>query len=469
MRVSIDYVPTPKQLIFHTTDANEVLYGGAAGGGKSKAIVMDALARCLKYRGTQAYIFRRTYAELDDTIIAEAKRSYPPEICKYNATKREMHLVNGSIIKFRHCQNLDDMYLYRGAEIQWLYFDELTSFEEAQYDFICTRLRANIALGVQPIVRSASNPGGVGHGWVKTRFVDAGEYYQKIKKTVHSNALNKDKEIITQYIPALATDNPHITQDYIFELEQKPEALRNALLYGHWDAFEGQVFVEWKNDPAHYDDHIGTHVINPFPIPPHWNHFMSFDFGYSKPFSCGWWAVSPDGTAYRYREWYGWNGHANTGIMLTPRQIAEGIVQMEEEERREGVVIQRVADPAIFDTSRGESIAMQMEPFNSMTGKRSAGVIFEKGDNARLPGLAQFHERLRFGADGKPKVQIFNTCKQFIRTIPNLPYSLTHVEDVDSNAEDHIFDESKYFFMSCPMATVIKGARRRKQFSPFDE
>lgn len=468
MKVVIDYRPSYKQYIYHTTDADEVLYGGAAGGGKTKATVMDAFARCMAYPGTLAVIFRRTYSELEDTVIAEAKRSYPPEIAKYNVARHECMLPNGSKILFRHCASVEDMYNYRGLEVQWLYFDELTSFEETQYDFIRTRLRAPKMLGVKPITRSTSNPGGIGHGWVKTRFVDAAPYMQKVRKDVYSAALHKTQTTITQYIPALATENPHITQDYIFELEQKPEALRNALLYGHWDAFEGQVFVEWRNDPSHYRDHKWTHVIDPFEIPAHWPRYMSFDYGYSKPFSCGWWALAPDGVAYRYREWYGWDGHANVGLKLAPRQIAEGIIEREEEERREGITIMRVADPAIFDASRGESIAQMMEPISSVQTTRGAGVYFEKGDNARLAGLMQMHERLRFDERGRPKMQIFSSCPQFIRTIPNLPYDLKHVEDVDTDSEDHIFDEAKYFLMCAPMPIALPPKKKIKQYSPFE-
>lgn len=469
MAIRVDYRPSYKQWIFHQTDADEVLYGGAAGGGKTKATVMDALARCLQYPGTLACIFRRTYSELEDTVIAEAKRSYPPEIATYNVARHECMFPNGSKILFRHCAAVEDMYNYRGLEVQWLYFDELTSFEEVQYDFIRTRLRAPKKLNVKPITRSTSNPGGIGHGWVKTRFVDAAPYMTKVKRKVYSEALHKTQTTITQYIPALATENPFITNDYIFELEQKPEALRNALLYGHWDAFEGQVFVEWKNDPNHYRDQKWTHVIEPFDIPIHWPRFMSFDFGYTKPFSCGWWAVAPDGTAYRYREWYGWDGHANVGVKLSPRQIAEGIVEREEEERREGLTILRVADPAIFDASRGESIAQMMEPVSSVNIQRGAGVFFEKGDNARIAGLLQLHERFRFNKDGKPKLQVFSNCRQFIRTIPNLPYDLKHVEDVDTDSEDHIFDETKYFLMMQPMPIALPAKKKIKQYSPFGD
>ena len=474
LALDIPYTPTPKQLLFHTTSANEVLYGGAAGGGKTKAIVMDALMRVLRYPGTSAYIFRRTYAELEDTVISEALASYPERLYSYNKSRHEMTILDpgtrqptGSKILFRHCQNEDDRFKYQGAEIQWLYLDELTHFTQTIYEYLCTRLRAKKALGVVPVVRCASNPGGIGHGWVKHRFVDAGRYMELVVQKTYSKAINKTKTTVTQYIPALATDNPYITQDYIFELERKPEALREALLYGHWDAFEGQVFSEFRNDPAHYIDKRFTHVIAPFEIPDWWNHYMSFDYGYSKPFSVGWWATAPDGTAYRYREWYGWNGHADTGLQITPRQIAEGIYEREKDEREKGVNIMRVADPAIFQSTTGESVAQMMEPNNLV--RKGNGVFFDPGDNDRVSGLSQMHERMRFDENGFAKLYVFDTCKQFIRVIPNLPYSASNVEDVDTKAEDHIYDESRYFCMMCPLATVEKVRKRKKRrFTPFE-
>lgn len=462
---TIDYTPTKKQLMFHQSRANEVLYGGAAGGGKTKAIVMDALSRCLYYPHTNAYIFRRTYRELEDTVISEAKASYPPELASYNVSRHEMTLSNGSKIMFRHCASMADRFTYQGAEIQWLYMDELTHFEKEIYDYLKTRLRAKKALGVTPVVRCSSNPGGIGHGWVKNYFVDAGEYGKLVTHTVQSSALGgKTKSISTQYIPALATDNPFITDDYIFELEQKPEALRRALLEGNWDAFEGQVFVEWRDEPSHYKDRLWTHVIDPFPIPASWPRYFSFDHGYSKPFSCGWWAISPDGVAYRYREWYGNNGQPNVGMKITPRQIAMGIVQREKDESEENISISRIADPAIFDKSRGDSVADQMMP----SGGRP-GVYFMEGDNARLAGKMQIHERLRFDENGRPKMQIFSTCRDFLRTVPTLPYSETKPEDVDSDAEDHIYDETRYFCMAHPLPSVERPKTIPKPYDPFSE
>lgn len=464
MNVTLNYQPTEKQRIFHSSPANEVLYGGAAGGGKTKALIMDALLRCLKWPGTTAAVFRRTYRELEDTDIKEAMASYPKELAKYNAGRHEYKLVNGSKIIFRHCENAADRFNYSGIEIQFLYFDELTSFEREIYDFLKTRLRAARSLGVSPIVRSASNPGNIGHGWVKSLFVDVGPYMSIQTQTIYSEALHKERRIRTQYIPALAMENPHITDDYLFELEQKPDALRKALLNGDWSSFEGQVFSSFVDSPEHYKDQLHTHVIAPFDIPTWWPRYMSFDFGYSKPFSVGWWAVDPEGRVYRYKEWYGCKpGQPNTGLELTPRQIAEGIVDREDEERQNNLTVQRIADPAIFDRSRGDSVADQMRP---EPGRK--GVIFRPGDHTRMPGLMQFHERMRFGPDDRPMMYIFSSCKDWLRTVPNLPYDPIRTEDVDSKAEDHAYDESRYFLMDRPLVPRRKNPPKKYEYNPFD-
>ncbi len=468
MNISIDYQPTAKQAFFHASTANEVLYGGAAGGGKSKAIVMDALARCLNYPGTHAYMFRRTYTELEDTLIKEANASYPKALAKYNVGRHDMELYNGSVIHFRHCSSPSDMYNYAGAEIHWLYIDELTSFEREIYDFLKTRLRAKKSLGIQPVVRCASNPGNIGHSWVKSMFVDAGPYMSVVVHREHSQILGREKVFTTQYIPALATDNPHITDDYIFELERKPKALREALLLGHWDAFEGQVFTEFVDDPAHYDDRLNTHVIRPFAIPLSWKRYFSFDHGFSAPFSCGWWACDPDGRLYRYKEWYGSDGVPNHGLFLSPKQIAEGILEREEDEARENLRIQRVADPAIFDKSRGDSVADMLEGFLAGDGTRRR-LVFNKGDNNRLAGKMQLHERFRFDKEGKPRLYVFSNCRDFIRTVPALPYDRIRPEDVDSKAEDHAYDDARYMCMFNPLP--IRGMPKTppRPYDPYEE
>lgn len=459
-RVELGYEPTAKQLLFHRSTANEVLYGGAAGGGKSKACVMDAVLRCLRHPGTRAYLFRRTYRELEDTLIKEAMASIPREIGTYQSTSHDMKLINGSVLCFRHCQNENDRFLYQGAEIHWLYIDELTHFSKVVYDYLKTRLRAHVALGIRPVARCTSNPGGPGHGWVKAYFVDRGEYFKMHRVKVKSNVLGEEKVSLVQYIPAFATDNPHITKDYIYELEQKPEALRRALLNGDWDAFEGQAFPEYVDDPAHYADGVGTHIIRAFEIPDWWQRYRSFDFGYSKPFSVGWWAVSERGVLFRYREWYGCvPGSPDTGIKLAPRQIAEGILAREAEEREKGLTVLGVADPSLWDPSRGESVVDQME---------ADGVYWAEGDNDRLAGKMQVHRRLRFGSDGRPLMQAFEECTDFRRLMPAMAYDPIRVEDIDTKSEDHLYDEVRYMCMERPIVASAPVAPRFGVFNPLE-
>lgn len=459
MTVTINYMPTEKQMLFHKSNADEVLYGGAAGGGKSKACVMEALVLCLRNKNTHAYLFRRSYPELRDTLIAEALRSIPPELGKYNATKHDYTLRNGSCLHFRCCSGMSDVTKYQGVEIHWLFIDELTHFEKSVYDYLKTRLRAPAELGIKPLVRCTSNPGGIGHAWVKAMFIDNLEPLKIHTYTVYSPTLEKEQTKTIQYIPAYATDNPHITQDYIFELEQKPEKLKKALLLGLWDAFEGQVFTEWINDPQRYDSRTYTHVIEPFDIPSAWRRYRSFDFGFSKPFSVGWWALDNDNRLYRYREYYGCTGVPNEGIRIPPKDIADEIVRIERENGEKDVI--GIADPSIFEESRGESIARQME---------RSGVYFDKGDNTRIAGKMQIHNRLRFDENGVPMMYVFNTCKHFIRTMPNLVYSQTNSEDIDTNTEDHIYDETRYMLMEYPIiapkSTYVSPAKQK--YDPLD-
>ena len=231
--------------------------------------------------------------------------------------------------------------------------------------------------------------------------------------------------------------------EYLSNLKSLPPAQRAAWLEGRWDVFEGQFFEEFRDDAAHYADRRFTHVITPFEPPRGWSVYRSYDFGYGKPFSCAWWAVDFDGTLYRIMELYGWTGEPNEGVKWTPdRQFAE-IARIEREHPYlKGREIHGVADPSIWDASRGESVAQTAAHYR---------VYFTPGDNNRIAGWMQVHYRLQFDEDGYPRMYFFENCQAAIRTLPMMMYSKTNVEDLDTTMEDHAADEIRYFCMSRPI------------------
>lgn len=282
------------------------------------------------------------------------------------------------------------------------------------------------------------NPGGVGHAWVKRLFID-----RKFNDNENPDDYN--------FIQSLVTDNKILTEtnpDYVRQLEALPPKLREAWLYGRWDIFEGQVFEEWKDDPSHYVDRRWTHVIQPFEVPDDWRIYRGFDWGYSKPFSVGWYAIDHNNIAYRIEEFYGCTQTPNEGVKYSPEKIAQCIREIENTNvNLKGRQIIGVADPAIYDEQRGESIAQMME---------REGVYFEPGDHTRLAGKMQCHYRLAFDDRGIPKFYVFNNCKHFIRTIPLLLYDEKKVEDIDTSLEDHIYDEWRYVMMENPINPPIR-------------
>ena len=421
--------PSDKQKLFLLSDATYTAFGGARGGGKSWAVRTKALLLALKYAGIKILIIRKTYPELRANHINEMCRICA-SVATYSESKKELVYLNGSSVKFASCRNVRDLDKFQGTEADVVFIDEATQFTREMFD----RIRACVR-GVNNFpkrVYLTCNPGGVGHNWVKELFIvtpQSNNDYVFIKSLVGDNnaLLEKDPE-------------------YVKKLEALPGKLRKAWLEGDWNIFEGQFFEEFRNDPNHYKDRIWTHVIEPFEIPRDWRIYRSFDFGYSKPFSCDWWAIDYDGRAYLILQLYGCT-EANEGIKWPPDKIFSEIKRLENEHRwLAGKQIFGVADPSIWDASRGEAIIESAD---------RNFVYFQPGDNKRIPGWMQCHYRLSFDNDGKPMVYFFNTCRHAIRTLPLLNYSEHSPEDLDTSQEDHFADSFRYFCMSRPIKPNI--------------
>ena len=466
-KVNVIWTPQARQAEFMRRPEYECLYGGAAGGGKSDAMLVEALrqVRIPNYRGI---IFRRTYPELEG-LISRSHELYKPAFpkAKYNTSEKRWLFPSGAKIFFGYMQYEQDWKNYQGKAYDFIGFDELTHFTRKQYMQLMGRNRPT-GPGTSVYIRATSNPGGIGHAWVKERFIDVAPPRTRIIAKHEVKRPDGSSQIIKRsriYIPATIFDNQKLLDNdpnYLGSLAALPEAERNAMLYGDWNTFNGQVFREFVDDPAHYEDQRWTHVIKPFPIPAHWKIFRGFDFGYAKPFSVGWYAADERGKLYRIVEYYGCTGTPNEGLKIDPVEIARNIHQMEKEHPLlKGKKIYGIADPSIFDESRGESVAVMMA-------KHPNYIYWNPGDNTRIAGKMQYHYRFAFDEDGDCMFQVFNTCRHFIRTIPSLVYSSTNVEDVDTSTEDHIYDECRYVMMDNPITPRKNAAVVRNYDDPLE-
>lgn len=459
---NIIWNPQPKQALFLSLPDFEALYGGAAGGGKSDALLMEGL-RQIDNPNYKGIIFRRTYQQLEE-LIDKSLRFIPQAVsgAVFNRSQHHWTFPSGAKLLLRPMDREEDRLKYQGHEYQYIAFDELTHFSWKQYSYLMSRCRTADP-SLRCYIRASANPGGVGHAWVKDRFIDSIKPYQRHWERIDIPGIGTQIRS-RMFIPATLFDNRILMENnpmYIATLASLPEADKRALLYGDWNCFEGQVFREFKDDPAHYIDRKWTHVIEPFRIPAHWKIYRSYDFGYSKPFSVGWYAVDEEGVIYRIRELYGCTGTPNEGVKWEPQKQAAEIRRIEEgDENLKGRHIFGVADPAIFEESKGESIAEIM---------RKEGIYFDPGDHKRIPGKMQVHNRLAFDANGRASLYLFRTCKNLIRTLPALCYDDTNVEDIDTDMEDHAYDELRYLCMEHPIRAKKKKEATIRPYNPLDD
>ena len=403
--MNINLTVTKKQREFLEAKESEVLFGGAAGGGKSYGQMVDALIFALQYAGSRQLILRRTFSELDKSLIRTSLALFPRDIYSFNASTHTGKFKNGSCIDFGYCATENDVYQYQSAEYDCIRFDELTHFTEAQYIYLISRVRGANSFPKQ--IKSSTNPGGIGHGWVKRRFVDP---------SPPKEAFIGEDGMRRIFIPSLLDDNAFLMKSdpkYKERLLALPERERRALLYGDWNIFEGQYFTEFSQR---------DHVCEPFEIPTSWRKYRTVDYGLDR-LVCLWIAISPDGCAYVYREFC----ESNLPIGDSAKAITERTPKHEE-------VYATLAPPDLFSRSQE-------------TGKTKAslfsehGVVFTKTSNDRETGWLAIKELL-IDRGGGPKLKIFSFCTELIRCLPallidklkpsdcmNEPHEITHAPD----------------------------------------
>ncbi len=396
---------TEKQKLFIDAKEAEVLFGGAAGGGKSYGQMVDALLFALLHPGSKQLVLRRTFAELEKSLIRTALALYPRDIYSFNSSSHTGKFKNGSVIDFGYCASENDVYQYQSAEYDIIRFDELTHFTEAQYIYLISRVRGANSYPKQ--IKSSTNPGGIGHSWVKSRFIDAGA---SGKSFIGADGMKRI------FIPSLLDDNRFLRDgdpEYKKRLLALPEREKKALLYGDWNIFEGQYFSEFSRK---------KHTVEPFEIPNAWRKWRTIDYGLDR-LVCLWIALSPDGNAYVYRELCA----SDLPISASARAITERTPNGED-------IYATLAPPDLWSRSQetGRSKAAIFSEY---------GVNFTKTSNDREAGWLAIKELLCDTGRGA-RLKIFTTCEELIRTLPALtvdkqrpsdcsgePHEITHAPD----------------------------------------
>ncbi len=389
---------TKKQKRFIDAKETEVLFGGAAGGGKSYGQIVDALLTALFFPKSKQLILRRTFSELEKSLIRTALALYPRDIFTFNSSSHTGKFKNGSVIDFGYCAAENDVYQYQSAEYDVVRFDELTHFTEAQYLYLISRVRGANKFPKQ--VKSSTNPGGIGHGWVKSRFVDP--------SVPNCSFLGNDgmKRI---FIPSLLDDNMFLMENdpnYKSRLLALPEREKKALLYGDWNVFEGQYFTEFSRK---------KHVTEPFEIPADWRKFRTIDYGLDR-LACLWIAISPDRCAYVYREFC----ESNLPISASAKGISDRTPHTED-------IYATLAPPDLWSRSQesGKSKASLFSEY---------GINLTKTSNNRETGWLSIKELL-CEKGGQVGLKIFSTCQELIKCLPSL--MIDKIRPTDCSTEPH--------------------------------
>ena len=438
----MDITISPRQRDFINATADEVLFGGAAGGGKSYGQLVDALLYALKYPGSKQLALRRTYPDLERSLVLLSWEIFPREIARYNSSKHFWYFLNGSRIEFGYLAAEKDVYQYQGAEYDVIRFDELTHFSEQMYICLISRLRG--AKDFPRQVKSSSNPGGVGHTWVKARFVDIGASDQL-------HCFEDDEGDVTTriFLPSKVQDNPFLMQidpGYVKRLKLLPEAEQRALLLGEWDIFEGQYFEMFRRN---------IHTFAPFDIPDGWRHYVSLDYGQDM-FAALFIALDGRGRAWVYNEIY------KSGLLVS--EAAELLADYIRAQRRHPDAVFAPPDLWNRNNSTGKSTAQMFA---------DKGIYFSRASNDRVQGWYELAEWLRVYPDEQgektARLKIGTNCINLLRTLPNLQRDKRNPNDCAKEPHEltHAPDALRYFVAGQPWSA--KGEHIERYDSEVDD
>ena len=414
---------TQKQQQFLSATQDEVLFGGAAGGGKSYAQMIDALLYGSRYPRSKQLLLRRTYPELERSLIRESQTLYPRGLASYNGGNHIWTLRNGSIIEFGHLGSEADVGIYQSAEYDVIRFDELTHFTEYQYTYMMSRVRG--ANGYPKQMKSTTNPSGVGHAWVKERFIDPAPPLTTISTATGTRV----------FIPAKVQDNQFLMASdptYLQRLNNLPEAERKALRDGSWDLMEGRYFTEWQ--PS-------IHVMQPFTLPKEWQRVFCMDYGLDM--LAGYWvAMDTVGNAFVYKEVY------------QPNLIISDAAKLILERGAGDEVLEWVAPPDLWNRRQdtGRSVADIFADY---------GIYLRKASNDRVQGLLDLKEWLKpiqgEAGTATARLRVFDTCRNLIRCLPSVIHDPKRPNDMSNEPHEltHSVDALRYFVSSRPQPTQL--------------
>jgi hypothetical protein len=444
VRQTIVWQPQPgPQTALLACPVFEVFFGGARGGGKTDGSLGDWLQHSNQYgEAAVGVFFRRKFKQLSE-VIARSKQLFKPLGARYNEQKAEWIMPNGARLLFRYLERDRDAEEYQGHNYTRLYIEEVTNFPSpAPINLLRATLRS--ASGVPVGMRLTGNPGGPGHNWVKARYIDPDPRGYTVIEESEEIELDGIKRIVSLarvFIPSKLGDNTLLVRNdptYVLRLRQSGSAaLVEAWLNGNWDIVDGAFFDEWDTT-LHV---LSIDWLNV--IPAKSMRFRAFDWGSAKPFSCGWYALSdgtwglPKGALVKYEEWYGAKA-PNVGLKMSAGLVAEGI--MERQKTAGHYISYGSADPSIFIRNGGPSIAEMM---------MVKGCSWRPADNKRISGAQAVRQRL-VGEMGRPMLYFLECCEDTIRTLPILQHDETDSEDLDTEAEDHAYDELRYACTSRP-------------------